>query len=103
MVRKGKLTKKARKHKERHETELEDVRMDNGQKVLVIYKKTSLELNSSAKIPFGTQKIERKGNKTEIRNPLSSHPPNITVVTGHWTQVLAKAVILLYDTCSQLG
>lgn len=103
MVRKGKPTKKARKHKERHERELEDVRMANGQKVLIVYKNNSLELNFSAEIPFGTQTIERKGNKTEIRNPLSSHPPNITAATGRLTQMLAKAVVSLYGTCSQLG
>lgn len=94
MVRKGKLTKKARKDKERHERELEDGRRANGQRVLIVCKNNSLELNFSVEIPFVTQKIERKGNKTEIRNPLSSHPPNITAATGHWTQTLAKTVIL---------
>lgn len=88
LVRKGKPAKKARKHKERHERQLEDVRIVNGQKVLIVYKNNSLELNFSAEIPFGTQKIERKGNKTEIRKPLSSHPSNITGATGRWIRTI---------------
>lgn len=65
MVRKGKLTKKARKDKERHERELEDGRRANGQRVLIVCKNNSLQLHFSVEIPFVTQKIERKGNKTD--------------------------------------
>lgn len=81
MVRKEKSTKKARKRKGRHERELENVRIPNREKVLIVYKNNSLELNFSADTIWKTG-IERKGNKTEIRNPLSSHAPNITAATG---------------------
>lgn len=48
MVRKEKSTKKARKSKGRHERELENVRIPNREKVLIVYKNNSLELNFSA-------------------------------------------------------
>lgn len=85
LVRKGMTTKKVRKHKGRHERELGGVGMANKWKVLIVYKNNSLEFYFSAdSIWKSKKKIERKGNKTEIRNDWSSHPPNITAVT--WIQ-----------------
>lgn len=98
-VRKGKRTKKIRKHKGGHERELEGVGMANKCKVLIVYKNNSLELHFSADSIWKSKKnTERKGNKTEIRNHRSSHPANITAAT--WTQTLTGQS-LLHGRCSQ--